>query len=114
MDNLWQPDRGIEEQDGPGLVQQDALEDDGGEASDVEDYVEPGQPLAHELLVIHLLLVQLGAPADNEQAGLKSEAADEVPEGWQAQILHEFALSLDRELEVDGEKEEVPDQVQAE
>ena len=41
----------------------------------------------------------------------RREAADEVPESRQSQVLHELCLSLDRELEVDGEEEKVPDQV---
>ena len=113
MDDLWHPERRVEEKDGPRLVQQHVLEDHGREAGHVEDDVEPGEALALELLVIHLLLAELRSPADDEKAGLESETADEVPEGWQAQILHEFTITVDGKLEVNGEEEEIPDEVQA-
>jgi hypothetical protein len=65
------------------LVQQHILEHDCREASDVEEYVEPGQALAEVLLVEHLPLVELGTPHENEETRLEGKTADEEPKGWQ-------------------------------
>ena len=113
MHDLWDPQCRVEEQDCPRLVQQDVLKDNCGEAGHVEDYVEPGQNLALVLLVVRLLLVELRAPDQDKQTRFESETAQEVPKGRQSQVLHELALALNRELEVDGEEKEVPDQVHA-
>ena len=109
--DLGHPERRIEEKDGPRFVKKHVLENDGCEARHVEDDVEPGETLALVLLVIHLLLGELRSPANDEKARLKSETANEVPEGWQTQILHEFTISVNRELEIDSKEKEVPDEV---
>jgi len=93
------------------LVEQHVLEHDCGEASYVEEYVEPGQALAEVLLVEHLPLVKLGTPHEDEETRLEGETADEEPEGWQTEVLHKLSLALDGELEVNGEEEKVPDEV---
>ena len=111
MNNLRQPKRGVEKQNSPAVVKQSALEHHSQEAQHVEQYVEPSESAAKELLIEHQTLVQLRAPDQDEQARLESEAADEVPESRQSQVLHELSLALDRELEVDGEEEKVPHQV---
>ena len=56
-----------------------------------------------------MLLGELGPPHKYEQPRFESETADEVPEGWKAQVLHEFAP--DAELEVNGEEKEVPNEI---
>ena len=66
------------------------------------------------MLVVHLLLAQLSAPDQDEQSRLESETVDKVPKRGQAQILHELALALNRELKVDGKVEEVPEETHAE
>ena len=66
------------------------------------------------MLVVHLLLAQLSAPDQDEQSRLESETVDKVPKRGRAQILHELALALNRELKVDGKVEEVPEETHAE
>lgn len=111
MDYLWDPERSVEDQYGPSLIQQNALEDNSCEADNVEDDVKDGQTLPQVLLVKHLSLVELSAPHQDKESWLKCEAADKIPEGWQSQVLHELTLALNRKLEVDGEENKVPDEV---
>jgi hypothetical protein len=55
------------------------------------------------------LLRQLGPPYNNEEARFKRKAANKIPKGRKPQVLH--ILSPNRQLEVNGKEEKVPDQV---
>ena len=54
----------------------------------------------------------MGAPDQDEKPVLECEGEEKVEEGGDAEILHVLGpAALNRELEVDGEEEEVPHEV---
>ena len=111
MDYLRNPEWSIKEQYGPSLIQQDALEHNCSEADNVENDVKDGESLSKVLFVEHLPLVKLSAPYQDKEPWLKCKAADKIPEGWQPQVLHKLAFPLNWKLEIDGEEDEVPDEI---
>ena len=81
------------------------------EADNVEDDVKDSEAFSKVLFVKHLTLVELSAPYQDKEPRLECKATDKIPEGWQTQVLHELAFSLNRKLEIDSEENEVPNEV---